>query len=373
MVIQYKCPNCGADMIYDIDSGSLHCNSCGRKDSIENMPMPDIPEGGSSEAPDIDLFDTSDIQDETGYKYTEEHNPKTFFDSDKVRQYHCKNCGAMVLTDNDTSATTCSFCNAATVLSDRLSGEYAPAKVIPFKITKEQAQTAFKKWCRNGRLTPKDFMTSDRIKSITGIYIPFWLYDVNAKGDVDATCTRKKTYTRGDYIFTETSYYHVYRKVDLNYLKIPADASEKMDDKLMDRIEPFDYTDLKDFNMPYLAGYIAERYNYTDTQLFPRIKQRVQQYFDQYINSSITGYSTTSYNRRSSDIKQRNAFYTLLPIWMVCYDYKDSEHIFAMNGQTGKIVGKPPLGKSKIAAWFIGIAGISFAIMQILTQILFMF
>lgn len=371
MVVQYKCPNCGADMTYDIDTGKLHCDSCGRNDSIEKMPLPDVPEGSSDETPDITLFDVSDIQEELSFNYafTEQNLTRTL-NPEEVKQFHCKSCGAMILTDKDTSASNCSFCGAATILSSRLSGEYAPAKVIPFKITKEQAQDSFKKWCRKGRLTPKGFMTADRIKSITGIYIPFWLFDVNAKGDADATCTRRRSYTRGDYIYTETSYYHVYRKADLNYLKIPADASEKMDDKLMDRLEPYDYSDLKNFNMPYLAGYLAEKYNYTDTQLFPRIKMRVQEYFDQYIKLSITGYSTTTYNRRNSDIKPRNTYYTLLPVWMVCYDYRDSEHIFAMNGQTGKIVGKPPLSKGRIAAWFAGITGALFGIMQLLTWIL---
>lgn len=372
MVIQYKCPNCGADMTYDITCGKLHCDSCGTNESIENMPLPDIPEGGKDEIPDVIPFNVSDIDNESNFDYSDaiRHQSVTL-DSFDIKQYHCKNCGAEVLTDNDTSATTCSFCGAATILSNRLSGDYAPSKVIPFKISKQQAQEAFKKWCRKGRLTPKGFMTADRIKSITGIYIPFWLFDVNAAGDADATCTRVRNYTRGDYIYTETSYYHVYRKADLNYLKIPADASEKMDDKLMDKLEPFEYSELLDFNMPYLAGYLAEKYNYTDKQLFPRIQNRVKPYLDQYISSSITGYTTTKYNRRNQDIRQRNAYYTLLPVWMVCYDYRDHEHIFAMNGQTGKIVGKPPLSKGKIMTWLLGITGGLFAIMQLLMFILF--
>lgn len=35
----------------------------------------------------------------------------------------------------------------------------APAQVIPFSISKEEAIQAFKKWCKNGRLTPNRFMT----------------------------------------------------------------------------------------------------------------------------------------------------------------------------------------------------------------------
>ena len=138
----------------------------------------------------------------------------------------------------------------------------------------------------------------------------------------------------------------------------------------MDKLEPYNYNNLKDFNIPYLAGYIAEKYDFDDNQLLPRIKERVATYVDSYLRSTITGYSTVSYQRKNINIRRKRADYALLPVWMVCYDYKQAEHIFAMNGQTGKIVGKPPLSAGKIAAWFTGISAGSFLILRILTLLL---
>lgn len=327
MLIHYKCPDCGSDMKFDSYSGELACDSCGRKDNVETYPKEFI---------------------------TQE------FSEGEAVEYQCKNCGAVVLTDADTVATTCCFCGAGVVIADRVSGNLAPLKVIPFTISKDQAKEAFKKWCRKGRLTPKGFMTADRIKSITGMYVPFWLYDLRSKGEADAVCTTVRKYTMGDYIYTETSYYNVHRKVDLKYVKVPVDASEKMDDQLMDKLEPYDYRELKDFNTPYLAGYLAEKYNYDDKQLFPRVKSRVDKYVDSYISSTINGYVTTSYKHKLIDTEPVNAYYTLIPVWMVSYDFNNKEHIFAMNGQTGKIVGKPPISSQKVAAWFTGIAGATF-------------
>lgn len=349
MVVQYKCPNCGADMAFNSTTGMLHCDSCGRDDNIESMPK-------QNESEHDDFEETS----------SEPH----LFGENEVNHYNCKNCGAELITDRDTTATTCSFCGAGVVLGDRLSGSMAPAKVIPFSINKQQAQEAFRTWCRKGLLTPKGFMTADRIKSITGLYVPFWLYDLNGRGQVEAECTKVRSYPQGDYIYTETKHYQVYRTVDLNYLKVPVDASEKMNDTLMDRLEPYQYNNLKDFNMPYLTGYIAEKYNYDDKELFPRIQPRISDYVDDYIQATITGYTTTRYKYKDINIRQRHADYVLLPVWMVCYDYKQSDHTFAMNGQTGKIVGKPPLSKGKIAAWFGGISGVSFVIIKIIALLL---
>ncbi len=213
-------------------------------------------------------------------------------------------------------------------------------------------------------------MTANRVKNITGIYVPFWLYDVGGIAEADATATRVRTYTRGEYIYTETSYYHVYRRMRIQYEKIPADASEKMNDAMMDKLEPYQYHDLKRFSMPYLAGFLAERNSYSAEEVFDRARRRAAAYMEQQLRDSISGYSTVTYNTKQTNPACQKAYYTLLPVWMVCYDYKQSEHTFAMNGQTGKIVGTPPLSKGKIAAWFAGISGGLFAAMQLVTFLL---
>ncbi|RXJ01633.1 TFIIB-type zinc ribbon-containing protein [Anaerobacillus alkaliphilus] len=331
MLIHYKCPDCGNDMKFSSETGNLACDSCGRQDNIEEYPK--------------------------------EFITHEFAEGETV-EYQCNNCGAVVLSDADTVATTCCFCGAGVVMADRLSGKLAPMKVIPFTISKDQAKEAFKAWCRKGRLTPKGFMTADRVQSVTGMYVPFWLYDLRSIGAADAVCTRVRTYSQGDYNYTETSFYDVHRKVDLKYVKVPVDASEKMDDELMDKLEPYDYRELKDFNTPYLAGYLAEKYNYDDKQLFPRVKSRVDEYVDTYIRSTITGYSSTRIKHKTINTKPMNAYYTLIPVWMVSYDYNGKLHMFAMNGQTGKIVGKPPISSGRVAAWFSGVAGGTFVVIK---------
>lgn len=327
MILHYKCPSCGSDMSFDSETGDLSCPSCGRHEKIENYQE------------ELQTSSANDVE---------------------TKEYHCENCGAILLTTADTTATNCSFCGAGVVIADRLSGQLAPAKVIPFTISKEEAIDAFKKWCRKGLLTPRGFMNADRIKSITGMYVPFWLFDLNSKVQVSAECTKVRTYTQGDYIYTETKYYDAFRDINLDYVKIPVDASEKMNDELMDRLEPYPYDQLKDFKTPYLAGFLAEKYNYSDDELLPRAKDKISSYIESYISSTFAGYHSVFYKNKQIDTKNVNSDYVLLPVWMVSYDYNHSEHTFAMNGQTGKVVGKPPISMGKVAAWFSGIAAGTF-------------
>lgn len=328
-------------MVYDADTGKLACPSCRARFDIDEADGPRQPEPEPGTEPGTE--------------------------PDGTVTYHCNNCGADLMALPETAATTCSFCGAGVVIAERVSGGQAPDGVIPFSISREEAIKAFRKWCRNGLLTPKGFMTADRINSIQGIYVPFWLYDLNARVRVNATCTKVRTYTRGDYLYTETRFYDVYRELDLHYMKVPVDASVNMDDRFMDRLEPYRYDGLKAFKPAYLAGFLAEKYQLTDNELLDRAKSKIRGYIESAIRSSFSGYATVT--RTSEDIDTRNvkSRYVLLPVWLVVYDYDNFKHNFVMNGQTGKIVGKPPLSRAKIAAWFGGIAAGTLLVMKTLS------
>lgn len=333
-VIEYKCPNCGSGMVFDSETGTLSCHSCGRKDNIEQIPDP---------------------------------LGQQAFSADEVQEYHCTSCGSVIIVEAETTATVCSFCDSAVVLGDRLSGSLAPGLVIPFSISKEKAMKAFRKWCKNGLLTPSGFMTADRIKGITGMYIPFWLYELHNKVEAYGHATKVRAYTKGDYRYTETQHFDIYRKLQLNYLRVPIDSSEKMNDKLMDKLEPFPYDLLKSFRTPYLAGYVAEKYSYTDTEMLPRAKDKIREYIESAISSAVSGYSSVNFTNKEIDTRVKNVDYCLLPVWVVHYDYNRLEYTFAMNGQTGKVVGKPPISKAKVAAWFAGITSLSFLSLKIIS------
>lgn len=369
MVLQYKCPSCGADMEFNSQTGKLSCPQCGQYVEIEKRQAPGWNDG--EVVPPAAEDQNSNINETYGEfeQFETQRQLRTFQDGEAL-SYSCRNCGAQIITAEETVATRCSFCGAPVVLGDRIDGVLAPNRVLPFTISREQAQEAFRKWCKKGLLTPKGFMNADRIKNISGIYVPFWLFDVNSQGEVHATATKVRHYSDSNYNYTETRWYDVYRKFDVNYSLIPADASEKMDDAIMDKMEPFPYQNLKPFSPAYLSGYIAEKYDYTDDQLFPRIRTRAEKYTDDFVRGDIKGYSSVHIDHQNMNVRPRRTEYAMLPIWTVCYDYRNTEHNFAMNGQTGKIAGKPPISKGKVVGFFFGISAGLFAAMKLLIMII---
>lgn len=342
--ITYKCPNCGAALQFDVDSQKWKCDFC------------------------VSSFDKDAISTLEEMLHEEEHQEahEEYTDPDTgLRSYSCNSCGAEIVTDDTTAATFCYYCHNPAIIPSQLAGEFKPSKVIPFKIDRAKATEAFVKWCKKKPLLSRDYMKSSQLKLLSGIYIPFWLFDCDVTGEITADARNIRTWSSGDKRYTETKYYYVSRTAAASFDGIPADGSKKAEDKLMETLEPFDYSQMEPFSMSYLSGYMAERYDVNHEEVFGRIQQRVNQYTDKLLRDTIHGYSSVHVTSCSTDIRSANASYVLLPTWIFTYNYKGKIYIFAMNGQTGKIAGSLPVSKGRAAAWFAGISASIFAVLMI--------
>ena len=55
-------------------------------------------------------------------------------------------------------------------------------------------------------------------------------------------------------------------------------------------------------------------------------------------------------------VTKKDCDYILLPVWMVNVKYKNKDYTFAMNGQTGKLVGNLPVSTKRVVGLFAAIA-----------------
>lgn len=346
MPITYKCPSCGSAIMFDGTSQKISCSSCGFE-----MPVQDYEQmfGGFTEEETVENTSSANYQPET-------MNMKT---------YHCQSCGAELMSDEYTSAVMCSFCGNPSLVEDRLQGAYKPKRIIPFKIDKEQAKQIYRSWVKKGKLTPSTLSTSSTIEKISGLYVPFWLYDYNARSNMSVNAKRIRTTRRGDTEYTYTDHFYVYRDVEADFLKIPADASEKMADDDMDKMEPYNYGEMQPFAMPYLSGYLSERYNYTSEQMLNRVGKRVNQYITDITRDTIKGYDVVNIVNNQVRMRNTDFEYVLLPVWVLNCRYNNKEFKFMLNGQTGKIVADRPISKAKAFGWGIGIFVALFLIMSL--------
>lgn len=340
-ILEYKCPACGGTVSFDIHTQMMKCPYCESEFDVEALKKHDA---------DLNAEPKEDMKWDTdaGAEWRES-------DGDVV-VFNCTSCGGEIIGEKTTAATFCPYCGANVIVKGALSGSLKPDLVIPFKLDKQAAKQAYSAHLKGKTLLPKLFKSEATIDSVKGIYVPFWLYDCTADADVRFKATRTTSWSdsRNNYVKTDT--YSVRRAGRVGFCGVPEDGSVKMDDAMMESIEPFDYSQAVDFQTAYLAGFFADKYDVTSADCAPRANERIKNSTVELLASTVTGYASCTPEAVNIATSNATVRYALLPVWTLTVKYKGEDHFFAMNGQTGKLIGNLPVSRGKFWAFFTGIA-----------------
>lgn len=263
----------------------------------------------------------------------------------------CSNCGGEIQLKAYTSSATCAYCGQHIVFDERVTGEYEPRLILPFKIGKEGAKKLLRDTFANKIFAPSSFLSEAKLNSMEGIYVPFWLYDYESNCDYEGKGTKVKVWRSGNTEYTETSFYDIRRNMDVMFDKVPVDASLGFNDEVMDLIEPYKYEELTAFEPKYMSGFGGEVYNDTAQSLEQRAKAKAEKDTDELLKSTISGYTTVTPVRKNMMLHQKATHYTLFPVWLYTYTYKGKTYQYHMNGQTGKLIGNVPVSVAKVCAY----------------------
>ena len=355
-VTNYQCPSCTGPLHYSGASGKLECDYCGSSYTVAEIEALYKEKEAKAAAAQQAAEAAKGSDADSGTWDTTAMNSDWGADAAGMKTYSCPSCGAELICDANTAATACPYCGNPTVVPGQFAGALRPDYVLPFKLSREDALNALKRHYKNKPFLPKAFSAQNQIEKIQGVYVPFWMFDGEAEGDAHYQATRSRTYTSGDYEITETRHFDVYRAGRVTFEKVPVDASSKMPDDHMDSIEPYDYKKLKPFSTAYLPGYLADKFDVTVEQSRERADQRCQGTLDAALRSSVRGYDTCIQTGGSSSLQRGKVHYALMPVWMLNTKWHGKDFTFAMNGQTGKLVGDLPMSWGRFWGLFAAIA-----------------
>ena len=339
---EYKCPCCGGAIAFDSSLQKMKCPYCDTEFEMDTLANYDAELQN-------DTNDEMEWQMPTGNEWSDE-------EASGLRSYICKSCGGEIIGDENTAATACPFCGNPVVMMKQFSGALKPDLVIPFKLDKKAAKEGLTKHLSGKRLLPKIFKDQNHIDEIKGIYVPFWLFDSDVDAQVRYRASKIRTYSDSQYDYTETSFFSVLRNGNIGFANVPVDGSTKMEDSLMESIEPFDLSDAVDFHTAYLAGYLADKYDVTAEESIERANKRIKKSTEEAFASTVKGYTTVQAENSNIQLHNGKAKYALYPVWLLNTTWNGNTYTFAMNGQTGKFVGDLPVDQSAATKWMIGLS-----------------
>jgi len=286
--------------------------------------------------------------------------------NESMRAYSCPSCGAQIICDEHTAATSCPYCGNPSIVAGNFSGGLKPDYCIPFKLNKDAAVNALRNYYKGKVFLPKAFRDENHIEEIKGVYVPFWLYDGDVDADVNYYATRSHSWVQGDYRITKTDHFKLVRSGNVPFRRIPVDGSSKMPDDHMDAIEPFDYRELVPFSTAYMPGYLADKYDVDSSQSRSRAVSRAERSSLNAMTATTGGYESVSVASQRFRLNNGSVKYAFLPVWILNTKWKGKDYLFTMNGQTGKLVGNLPVSKAKFFGTFVGLSALLFAVFSAL-------
>ena len=333
-IISFKCPNCGGELIFDPATQKYKCEYCNSLFTQEELDAMKPMQGGEPDAV---------AQEQAGGERESEPEGEAVY-------YSCPSCGAEIVTDATTAATFCYYCHNPVVLGKRLEGTYLPNKIIPFEISREEAEKKFLDFVGKKKYVPKAFFDKKQIESMTGVYFPYWVYDVELEGKMQGDARSVRMWTTGNTQYTETKYYAVEREGNVSLRNLTENALKKANVKLTSGVMPYAYDKMKDFHMGYLSGFLAERRDIEQNAVQGKMQHTMRESAEKLMRDTISGYNSVSVKNTFFAPKKEIWSYVLLPVWTITYKGRDGKvYYYSMNGQNGNICGDLPVDRPRLA------------------------
>lgn len=329
-VTDKKCPRCSATVEYDPATRGMLCKFCGYRKTLPT------PESGQS----VSEIDFSQAETTESFNWGAEK-----------KVVICKNCGGEEIYDALQTAAVCSFCGSTSVMPAADEKSIAPGGVCPFIVPVDKAGGLFSKWLGGKIFTPKKAKLQARPESFKGIYLPYWTFDAMTSSAFSGRAGYDKMVKRGDQTVLVTDWKPVsgvYQEFFNDYTVVGTDKSEN---SLVGRAEPFDFSQLVPYRPELLAGFGAERYSIGLKDAWMKAQEGIRGILygkiSQYI-CSVWRANRSDSVAFSTQFSRITFKYILLPVWLSSFTYKGKLYQFVVNGQTGRVGGKAPVSALRV-------------------------
>jgi DNA-directed RNA polymerase subunit RPC12/RpoP len=382
----FPCASCGAKFSFAPGTKSLKCPYCGAANEIAES---------DDSVEELDLEAWLD-------KLVAEH------ETHAQEQVKCSNCSAEQTLPANLYASACTFCGTPITSKSYAQRLIKPKSLVPFKVTKLQAQDKWRAWIKGMWMAPsalKQFAQSDG--GIKGMYIPYWTFDANtyssysgARGDnysenYETTnsngerVTQTRTQTRWTNVSGTVSFFHddVLVPASSTYsaggkttvtaqsaqarqalAQIPGGFGTALGSTLMgafsNELRTWNTKELVPYQEEYITGFQAEAYQVSLKEGFAQGRQIIDAKVRSLVEQDIGG-DHQRISNLNTDYTHLTFKHILLPVWMSAYIFKGKTYRFMVNGQTGEVQGESPKSGWKIFFLVVGILVLLFIFLAV--------
>ena len=305
------CTGCGAALRYDIGSGKLHCDYCGKSIEVDEHP------------------------------FTESEAKQDVYE---VTVFACPTCGGEILSSDHAAIGYCPYCHETSLLEGRLEQKQKPEYIIPFSVTRENCRETYLKTAKKVWCLPREMKDEKCLEHLTGIYMPYWIYHVTQAGEVSLQGSYHVSGGRGG---TDVKcYYEVEIENDFPWLCF--DAASAFPDESSENINLYSREEAKPFSSAYMSGFYADAAD-VDADLYQEEAEKAAVFMclegmSHYSNENQAGLvELDEHIPEKLHTKTVGVSKGMFPVWFFTWRKKYRRAFGVVNGANGAISTNLPV------------------------------
>lgn len=323
----FKCEGCGANMVFNPETQTLYCEHCGRTVSFDKKAAREL---------DISQGFSKDRLWEKG----------------SVSLFRCGNCGAELVLSGGEVAKVCPFCGTAHVEKTEELAGLKPNALLEFTFKPEKAAEKAAAWAKRKFFAPRKFKRNISTENLRGVYMPSFTFDSSTtsvyEGKIGIEHTRTVGSGKNAHTVVEVEWRYISGTVFNDFDDVLITASDRLDQKKLNKISPFDTNSSKLYDEKFVSGYVMYRYDNELTDCWSAAKATMDGYIRRDILSRYH-YDRLAYLNVSTTHERVTYKYVMLPVYVGNFRYANKTYNFFVNGSNGKVYGKTPKSALKIA------------------------
>lgn len=332
----FKCPQCGATTAYDVAAGGVACEHCGYVAQAASATV-----GQAAEEFEFTLETLSKAAHGWGVER---------------KELHCDACGANITLAEGALSATCPFCASNKVAVRAATGDQLrPRVLIPFKITPGDLRPRVSKWLGQGWFHPQGLATAAGVDRFIGIYLPFWTFDARMDTDWKAEIGHER---QESYYDSDAKEWKTRTVVDWRWesgsVTVPIDdwlvpGTLRVSNRLLQKLYPFQMSDLVEYAPDYLAGWQAQTYDVNLPQAWETGKTAMREHAREAAHENAKSRTGRVRNfGMTADFADESWRFILLPVYVAAYSFESKVYQVMVNGQSGGVAGQKPVAWWKI-------------------------
>ena len=346
---KHSCPACGGSAEWNPSKHRLICPYCGTESPYEL-------DRDRGKVREIDLVRTlREMPEELrGWKA-------------EKRTVRCRSCRAVSVFDPERVGQNCEFCGSPELVDyDEIKPPIRPQRILPFTVDERRVRALLRRWLGSKWLAPGKLKRKALVDQVHGLYLPYWTFDAQVRCPWQAES--------GTYYYVPESYRdsqgrrrtRMERKVRWSpasgtlehfFDDEPVPGTRGMPLNLLRQVEPFPSGDLVPYDTAFLSGFVVEHYQVVLIDAAKASREQMESQLYRLCARQIPG--DTYRNLHIAPRYSGETFkHILVPVWHLTYDYHGELFHILANGATGRIAGRYPWSRWKIALLVLAVLAV---------------